>query len=98
MGGPQMRTPSLREANRRSVKPRVRAGSAQVQDRAGTALSDQGLNSLAGAWTRIGVLFAVAPEKAPVDLEVLICQTAQAAIQDERLFVCAASWLATYHG
>jgi DNA-binding MarR family transcriptional regulator len=44
------------------------------------------------------VLFGVPAEKAPVDLEVLICQTARVAPRDERLFVCAASWLAAYHG
>ncbi len=56
------------------------------------------LSALAADWARLGVLFSVEPSRAPVDLELLICATARAAPDDERLFVCAASWLAQYHG
>ncbi len=61
-------------------------------------LAAHDLDAIAAAWTRVGVLFGVLPATSPVDLEVLICATAQAAPADERLFVCAASWLATHHG
>jgi len=55
-------------------------------------------DDLAAAWTRLGVLFAVPAATTPIDLERLICDTARAARLDERLFVCAASWLAQHHG
>src|SRR5256885_13027599 len=58
----------------------------------------QKLDLLAAKWTRLGVLFAARPAARPVDLERLLCDTARAAQFDERLFVCAASWLAQYHG
>jgi len=38
------------------------------------------------------------PTAATVDLECLVVDTARAARRDERLFVCAASWLAQHHG
>jgi hypothetical protein len=56
------------------------------------------LDTLAAMWTRVGVLFATRPTAKPVDLERLLLETARAARFDERLFVCAASWLAQYHG
>ena len=55
------------------------------------------LDALAADWARLGVLFAVEPSPAPVDVERLIVATARAAPHDERLFVCAASWLAQHH-
>lgn len=58
----------------------------------------QALDPIAAKWTRVGVLFGVQPAATPVDLEVLICETARVAPADERLFVCAASWLAAHHG
>ena len=56
------------------------------------------LDRLASMWTRVGVLFATRPAASPVDLERLLIDTARAARFDERLFVCAASWLTEYHG
>jgi hypothetical protein len=56
------------------------------------------LNALAANWARLGVLFGVEPSDALVDVELLICDTARVAPSDERLFVCAASWVAEYHG
>lgn len=56
------------------------------------------LDALASAWARLGVLFSVAPSTTAVDLEALIRDTARIARFDERLFVCAASWLCAYHG
>jgi DNA-binding MarR family transcriptional regulator len=93
-----MRRSSRRQAKRRPEGPGVRPRSGQEQPTVGTAIPDRDLETVAAAWTRVGVLFGVPAGKAPVDLEVLICQTAQVAPRDERLFVCAASWLATYHG
>ena len=55
------------------------------------------LDALAADWARLGVLFAVEPSHSPVDVEKLIVATAGAAQDDERLFVCAASWLAEHH-
>ena len=56
------------------------------------------LDTLASMWTRVGVLFAMRAAASPIDLERLLINTARAARLDERLFVCAASWLAQYHG
>jgi hypothetical protein len=56
------------------------------------------LDTVAAAWTRIGVLFGVKPTNDVVDIELLVCVTARVATHDERLFVCAASWLAEHHG
>jgi hypothetical protein len=56
------------------------------------------LDTVAAAWARIGVLFGVTPTKDVVDIELLICVTARVATYDERLYVCAASWLAEHHG
>jgi hypothetical protein len=52
---------------------------------------------LRAAWTRVGALFSVVPASAPVDLEDLICATAEEARSDQRLFVVPASWLAVHH-
>jgi hypothetical protein len=56
-----------------------------------------GLDVIAASWARLGVLFGVEPSREPVDLELLICITARVAPEDERLFVCAASWIAERH-
>jgi DNA-binding MarR family transcriptional regulator len=48
-------------------------------------------------WCRIGVNFTGASAADPVDIERLILDTADRASADERLTVCAASWLAQYH-
>jgi hypothetical protein len=55
------------------------------------------LSAIAAAWTRVGACFTVAPSEEPVDLESLVVTTARAAPWDARLFVVAASWLATHH-
>jgi DNA-binding MarR family transcriptional regulator len=49
------------------------------------------------SWRRIGVNFTGAASAEPVDVERLIIATASRASTDERLTVCAASWLAQYH-
>lgn len=48
-------------------------------------------------WRRIGINFTGASATEPVDIESLIIDTAEQASTDERLTVCAASWLALYH-
>lgn len=55
------------------------------------------LDAIASYWARLGVLFGVNPAQEQVDVELLLCDTAGVAPADERLFVCAASWLAQYH-
>jgi hypothetical protein len=55
------------------------------------------LDRIASDWARVGVFFRVAPTSHAVDLEDLICRTAEAARDDERIFICAASWLAAHH-
>jgi hypothetical protein len=55
------------------------------------------LDRLAADWARLGVFFRVVPTSHPVNLEDLIGRTARVARDDERLFVCAVSWLATHH-
>jgi hypothetical protein len=63
-----------------------------------STLSDSlGLDTIAASWARLGVLFGVQPSREPVDVELLICITARVAPEDERLFVCAASWIAEHH-
>lgn len=65
------------------------------------SLSSRGeseMDALAADWARLGVLFGVEPSDALVDIELLISDTARVAPFDERLFVCAASWIAEYHG
>jgi hypothetical protein len=56
------------------------------------------LDAVASYWARLGVLFGVKPAHEQVDVELLICDTARVAPYDERLFVCAVSWVAQYHG
>lgn len=56
------------------------------------------LDALASDWARFGVLFGVKPAQEAVDVELLICDTARVAPADERLFICAVSWVAEYHG
>lgn len=53
--------------------------------------------ALIRAWTRLGAAFTVEPEREPVDLEIVIAQTAEIAPRNERLFVMAATWLAGRH-
>jgi hypothetical protein len=48
-------------------------------------------------WRRIGVNFTGLSSADPVDVERLILTTANLASTDERLTVCAASWLAQFH-
>jgi hypothetical protein len=48
-------------------------------------------------WRRLGVNFAGASSANTVDVERLVIATASAASTDERLTVCAASWLAAFH-
>jgi hypothetical protein len=48
-------------------------------------------------WRRLGVSFAGASACCSVDVEKLIVETARVASTDERLTVCAASWLAQFH-
>ena len=55
------------------------------------------LDTIAAGWARLGVLFGIEASREPVDLELLICVTARVGPEDERLFVCAASWLAEHH-
>jgi hypothetical protein len=55
------------------------------------------LDRVASDWTRVGVFFRLVPTLHAVDLENLICRTAEVARDDERVFVCAASWLAAHH-
>ena len=62
-----------------------------------TRIESTELDAIASYWARLGVLFAVKPAEEPVDVELLICDTARVAPADERLFVCAASWIAQYH-
>jgi hypothetical protein len=85
MSTPARRTPPRRGANA-SVPPEH------------PAADPADLDALAAAWARLGVLFGVEPAGAIVNVEALICVTARAAPHDERLFVCAASWLARHHG
>jgi len=54
------------------------------------------LDALYASWRRLGVNFSGPTWSSPVDVESLIIATAQAGGIDERLTVCAASWLACY--
>jgi hypothetical protein len=49
------------------------------------------------SWRRLGIAFTGHATTTPVDVELLIIETATAAAADERLTVCAASWLASFH-
>jgi hypothetical protein len=71
-------------------------GGARGQELGAERLSGQ-LSVLASKWARVGVAFGATPERSPVDLERLVVATAYAAPDDERVFVVAASWLATHH-
>jgi hypothetical protein len=55
------------------------------------------LDRVAGDWARLGVFFRVVPTTQPLDIEDVICRTAAVTRADERVFVCAASWLAIHH-
>jgi DNA-binding MarR family transcriptional regulator len=61
---------------------------------AGTPRAASGLYP---SWRRIGINFTGASATQPVDIERLIVDTAECAATDERLTVCAASWLARFH-
>jgi hypothetical protein len=54
-------------------------------------------STLYADWRRLGIAFSGAATQTTVDLESLILRTAAASPTDERLTVCAASWLARYH-
>jgi len=56
------------------------------------------LRRIAAAWARVGAYLSTPPADGPIDLEGLIVDTACVIPDDERLFVVAVSWLATYHG
>jgi DNA-binding MarR family transcriptional regulator len=62
-----------------------------------TAASSQSASDLYPLWRRIGVNFTGESARDPVDIERLIIDTAEVASTDERLTVCAASWLAQFH-
>lgn len=59
--------------------------------------SDAILTALYADWRRVGIAFTGKASPGPVDVEPLIVRTAAVASTDERLTVCAASWLAAYH-
>ena len=63
----------------------------------GRELAAAGATDLYPLWRRIGINFTGASSTEPVDLESLILATASAASTDERLTVCAASWLGQFH-
>ena len=60
------------------------------------APDDECLDTLYAAWRRLGVNFSGPASANPVEVESLIMATAEAGGIDERLTVCAASWLACY--
>jgi hypothetical protein len=68
-----------------------------VRNATTTMATETVLDRIASDWTRVGVFFRVVPTSHAVDLEDLICRTAEVARDDERIFVCAASWLAVHH-
>lgn len=55
------------------------------------------VDRLYAAWRRLGVNFSVASCTDMVEVEPLILATAAVAGADERLTICAISWLARYH-
>jgi hypothetical protein len=55
------------------------------------------VDRLYAAWRRLGVNFAVASCTEMVEVEPLILATATVAGADERLTICAISWLVRYH-
>jgi hypothetical protein len=55
------------------------------------------VDRLYAAWRRLGVNFSVKPCTAIVEVEPLVLATAAVAGADERLTICAISWLACYH-
>ena len=59
--------------------------------------TDVVIEDLYASWRRLGVNFTGRSTAEPVDVERLILHTAQVAGADERLTVCAVSWLAVYH-
>src|SRR3981189_1506354 len=59
--------------------------------------TDPEVNRLYAAWRRLGVNFSVASCTEMVEVEALILATAAVAGADERLTICAISWLALYH-
>src|ERR1700693_4553796 len=62
-----------------------------------TMTTNSELDRLYAAWRRLGVNFSVKTCTDTVQLEPLILATAAVAGVDERLTICAISWLACYH-
>lgn len=62
-----------------------------------SAVPDAILDRVAADWARLGVFFVVEPTAQPVYLEDVICRTATVARYDERVFICAVSWLTIHH-
>jgi hypothetical protein len=67
-------------------------------DRRNALSADTSLEVVAVEWARLGVWLSVTAAEASVDVEALVVRTAAVARADERIFVGAATWLATYHG
>lgn len=61
------------------------------------AVQLRGADDLYPPWRRLGVNFTGPSSPHVVDVETLILATASKASSDERLTVCAASWLAQFH-
>jgi hypothetical protein len=59
-------------------------------------MSNASHDSVASRWVRLGALINVEPARATPDLERLLLDTVRAAPSNSRLFVVAASWLASY--
>ena len=55
------------------------------------------LTSLYADWRRLGIAFTGKASPGPVDVERLVLRTVNVSSADERLTVCAASWLACFH-
>lgn len=62
-----------------------------------TAPSEETIAALYSDWRRLGIAFTGRSSTEPVDVEHLILRTAAIGGADERLTVCAASWLACFH-
>lgn len=59
--------------------------------------TERALDRLLASWARVGAFLTVSPFEDAVDLERLVVDTAHRVPDSERLFVVAASWLATHH-
>jgi hypothetical protein len=60
-------------------------------------MTDNERDRLYAAWRRLGVNFSGKSCPDMVEVEPLVLATAAAASADERLIICAVSWLARYH-